>query len=231
MLNEIIFLIYILVISTNLLIALKISKEALISLICVQVILVNLFVVKEIRLFNLIATASDALSVGITLGLNLLQEYFSKKDAQKTVWISFLCSIFYSIVTKLHLLYKPDTQNFNISQCFNMILGSTPRIIIASLVVYLITQNLDCLIYNYLTNKVNKKYFILKNYGSAIITQFLDTVLFSFFGLYKINQNFNSVSIIVQIIIISYTIKLIVIFIATPFLALSKKLFNKLPEN
>ena len=232
MLNEIIFFIYILIISTSLLIALKISKQALIGLICIQVILVNLFVLKEIKLFNLTTTSSDALAVGITLGLNLIQEFFSKKEAQQTVFISFLCAIFYSMVTKLHLLYIPAANNTEISHSFNMILDSTPRIIIASLIVYLIAQSLDCILYSYLINKVNKKYFILRNYSSVIITQFIDTVLFSFLGLYKINENFSSASVIVQIIIISYTIKLLVIFIAAPYISLSKKfLKNKLNKN
>lgn len=226
--NEIIFFAYILIISTTLLIALKISREALVSFICIQAILVNLFVVKEIRLFNLTATASDALSVGITLGLNLIQEYYSKRQAQRAVWLSFLYAIFYCIVSKLHLMYRPDVENLGASKCFNVILGSTPRLIIASLFVYLITQNLDCVIYNYLANKVKKRYFILRNYGSALITQFLDTVLFSFLGLYKINKNFSSIETIVQIIIISYTVKLIVIFISAPYLALSKKILKKI---
>lgn len=224
--NELVFFLYILIISSSLLISLKISKEALISIICLQAILVNLFVTKEIPIFGLLATASDAIAVGITLGLNLLQEYFGKIEAQKTIWISFFCAIFYSIVSKLHVLYIPANENISVSNCFDIILNSTLRLIMASLIVYIIVQNIDCQLYGYLNKKFKNRYFILRNYGSTFITQFLDTLLFSFLGLYKLNSNFSSINTIVQIIIVSYTIKLIVIFIATPYLALSKKIIN-----
>lgn len=227
MLNEIIFFLYILFISSSLLLALFISKEALVSLISLQVILSNLFVIKEIELFNLTATASDAFAIGVTLGLNLIQEYFSKKEATKAVFISFYLAIFYFIVSKLHLLYISTLENISVSEAFNIILGSNSRIIISSLIVYLIVENLDCIIYGYLINKLKKRYFILRNYGSIIITQFLDTVLFSFLALYKLNESFNSVGSIVQIIIVSYTIKLIAVFISAPYLVFSKKIFNR----
>ncbi len=72
MLNELIFLSYICVVSGASLIALALGKEALIALICLQAVLVNFFVTKQITLFGLTATASDALAVGTTLALNLL---------------------------------------------------------------------------------------------------------------------------------------------------------------
>ena len=71
--NELIFLSQIFLISASTLAALYIGKEALISLICLQCVLANIFVLKEITLCGLTATGSDAFTVGIVLGLNLLQ--------------------------------------------------------------------------------------------------------------------------------------------------------------
>ena len=94
MLNELIFLSYICVVSGASLIALALGKEALVALICVQAVLVNFFVTKQITLFGLTATASDALAVGATLALNLLQEYYQKPVARKAIWISFFAHFF-----------------------------------------------------------------------------------------------------------------------------------------
>lgn len=219
--NELIFIAYVLTVSTAALVALRIGKSALIGLICVQCILVNLFVTKEIVLFGFTATASDALAVGITLSLNLLQEFFGKYTARKTIWISFAGSIFYTVLTMLHLAYKPGITDVSQS-AFETLLRPMPRIVVASLFVYIIVQYLDSYLFGYLSQRFKHKHFILRNYASTAISQLVDTVLFSFLGLYCLNQNFCKLSTIVQIIVVSYIIKLLVILIAGPYLALSK---------
>ncbi len=221
MINETIFLAYIFVVSSSELIALRLGKEALISLICVQAVLVNLFVTKEIILFGLTATASDALAVGITLALNLVQEFFGPVQALRAIWISFFSTIFYGIIAVLHLAYLPSSSDVT-HVAFELLLVPMPRIIVASLVVYLLVQHIDVRLYAYFFKKFNHRHFVLRNYTSTAITQFLDTLLFSLLGLFGINESFSSLSTIAQIIVFSYIIKLIVIALAAPFLSLSK---------
>jgi len=95
-----------------------------------------------------------------------------------------------------------------------------PRIVIASFIVYFISQMADYYLYGILKKKFQHKYIIMRNYLSIAICQLLDTVLFSVFGLYGIIHN------ITEVIIISYLIKLVSIIIATPFVGLSRKIFN-----
>lgn len=220
--NELIFFTYCLVLIIANLVALKVSKEALISLISVEAILVNLFVLKEITLFGYVATASDALAVGITLGFNLLQEYYGRDITQKAVKISVGCALFYIIISQLHLAYSPALLDIS-STHFNALLKTSPRIIVASLFVYYLVQNLDCYLYGYLSKKLEGKHFLLRNYLSVSITQLIDTILFSFLGLWKLNSAFDSIFVIGQIIVISYIIKLIAIFLSASYLAIAKK--------
>jgi len=220
--NELLLFIYCFVLIIANLIALKISKEALISLISVEVILINLFVVKEITLFGFVATASDALAVGITLGLNLIQEYYGKREAQRAVHITLGCSIFYIILSQLHLAYSPALLDTS-SAHFDALLRTSPRIVIASVFVYYLVQNLDCHLYAYLSKKFEKKHFFLRNYLSVAITQLVDTILFSFLGLWKLTSAFDSIFVIGQIIVISYIIKLIALFLSASYLAIAKK--------
>jgi uncharacterized integral membrane protein (TIGR00697 family) len=218
MLNELIFIFYIAVISSSALIALYISAEALIAYICLLTVLANLFVTKAITLFGLTATASDALAVGASLGLNLLQEYHSRTIAQKTVTISFFCLIVYTISSYLQLAYIPsitDTQQ----EHFLAILYAMPRITLASLTSYYISQSVDCRLYAF----VSKRYthFLLKNYLCVSVSQALDTIFFSFLALYGILDN------IAEIIIVSYSIKLLTLFLAAPFLHITKRLLTR----
>lgn len=226
--NEFLFLSYIGLVSIASLASLRIGKEALVALICLQCVLVNLFVTKEIILFGFTATASDALGVGAALSLNLIQEYFGKRLAQKTIWISFFCVVFYILATLVHLAFIPASTDAS-QVHFVALLTPMPRIVVASIIVYLITQTIDCHLYGYLCKKLENKNFIFRNYSSIAITQLIDTVLFSFLGLYMINESFSSIAIIMDIIVVSYCIKMLVLFIATPFLALSKKFLKLQP--
>jgi uncharacterized integral membrane protein (TIGR00697 family) len=98
---------------------------------------------------------------------------------------------------------------------------NTSRIVIASFISYLITQFIDIQIYGFLKEKTEGKYFTLRNYFSLSLSQLIDTILFSFLGLYGI------VAQISDIIVLSYSIKLLTIFCMSPFLIFAKRLVLK----
>lgn len=222
MYNELIFLFHIVLMSLSTLAALRMGKEALIAFISLQAVLANLFVVKQISLFGLTATGSDAFTIGTVLGLNLLQEYYGPEIAQKSIWISFGSLVFYGIVSQVHIGYMPHMCD-TMQPHFIALLNEMPRIVIASFTVYFIAQQLDYALYGALKRIFDGNYLVLRNYCSVLIVQLVDTVLFSFLGLYGILDN------IWQIIAVSYIIKVIAILISTPFLALSRTLYK--PEN
>jgi queuosine precursor transporter len=221
--NELIFLGYILTVSTACLLALRLGKEYLMGLISAMAVLVNLFTRKQIILLGFTATASDALAVGITLGLNLLQEYYGKEQAIKALWIGFFCALFYSVMSLLHLAYLPAPGDIS-DPMYRELFESMPRTVIASLVSFLVVQFTDTQLYGFLKWAFEGNYFVLRNYASLAVTQLLDTVLFTFLGLWGISESFSDLNTIIDIIIISYMIKVAVIIIAVPYVRLAKKL-------
>jgi len=217
--NEFIFIIHTITIALFALGALILGRHALVAFVVICCCLANLFVIKQITLFGLTATCADAFTVGATIGLNLLQEYFGKKIAKKTIWINFFLLIFYAVMSQIHIFYIPDGAD-TAHQHFIPLLTLMPRIVIASFSVYLLTQMLDYYLYGILKKRFHDKYIILRNYASIAFCQLIDTVLFSFFGLYGIIDN------IWQVILISYLIKLASIIVATPFVGFSRKIFT-----
>ena len=218
MINELIFALHALFIAASALLALRTGKEALVAFITVQCILANLFVTKQTTLFGLTATCADAFTIGAVLGLNFLQEYFGRDQAKKAIWISFGLLVFYGIVSQMHLVYAPSPSDY-MQAHFVALLSSMPRIVVASFTVYLVVQHVDSWLFALLKNIYADQRLVFRNTLSIMISQLLDTVLFSFLGLYGIVDN------IWQIIIVSYAIKLIAIVLATPSMAFSKKLF------
>jgi queuosine precursor transporter len=224
MINELIFILHASLLSIFLLIALRFGKESLIALVSLYGILANLFVTKQITLFTFNATASDAFSVAAILGLNILQEYFGAALAKKAIWINFLCLIVYTLAAYLHLSYIPSSYD-TMQHHFYALLQAMPRITLASISIFLVVQYLDRFLYGVLQDKFGHRHFLLRNYASLIICQLIDTVLFSFVGLYGIVENIGT------IVVVSYVIKVFAIMISNPWLALSKKIYKDIPSN
>lgn len=198
----------------------KMGKSALVAYVGLLFTMANLFVIKQIAMLDWIVTSSDAFIIGISFSINLLQEFWDRDTARKTLWISFALSLFYMVITKCIMLYEPasvDEAHTHLA----FVMANTTRIILASFATYLITQLVDIYLYGYLKHQTSGKYFVLRNYISLCISQFLDTILFSFLGLYGIVAN------ITDIIFISYSIKIAAIILMTPFLLITKKLLKK----
>lgn len=219
MTNELIFVAQSLVISGAALGALRFGSQALVAFICLVCILANLFVTKQIMLFGLNATSSDAFTIGATLGLNLLQEYYGRAITRKTIWINFFLLIFYAVMSQIHLLYVPSS--FDSAQPhFVALLSLMPRLAAASLTVYMIAQSADYLLFGFFKRITRGRFLIVRNYASMLISQLLDTILFSFLGLYGVIDNLG------EIIIISYAIKIVAIAISAPFMYFSRSIMN-----
>lgn len=203
--NEILFFIQILLIVGFSLGALKLGKSALTAWVAIQALVANLFVLKQITLLGFDVTASDALIIGSILGLNFLQEYFGKEEAKKATWICFTFMVFFTLASQVHLLFEPSV--FDSTQpAFVTILSPSPRLLIASMSVFFLVQQFDIRFFSFLKNKLPTTSFALRSGISLVVSQFLDTIFFTFFGLYGI------VASITDIIILSFAIKLVVVF-------------------
>lgn len=215
--NELIFFFHTLTVILCGLAFLKLGKEALISFICLQGILSNLLVTKQISLFGFHVTSSDVFAVGVLISLNMLQEYYGHQVTKRAIWISFSMLMFYLIMTQIHLWYAPnifDTMHFYFTELFSMM----PRLAISSVFVYIIVQHLDATLFGLLKKLCHNHFFTLRSIISLTLSQFLDTILFTLFALYGVVEN------IVHVILFSFAVKLMVILLAVPLIALTKKI-------
>ena len=218
--NELVFFIYIIFVVISNLLALSYGKEALVALVCIKVVLMNLLVPEEILLCGWSATSVDALSVGTSLSLNLINEYYGVQETRKAINLSVLAGVFYVGVTILHRAYLPAPHDLY-APYFEYILSLAPRIIAASCAAYILSQKAEASLYALLKKSRLNNYFILRNTISLGITQALDTVLFSYLALYGVIENIG------QIILVSYLIKIITFITAVPLIAFSKNYFRK----
>lgn len=213
--NEILFLLQILIIVGFALGAMRLGKSALVGWVAIQALIANLFILKQITLFGFEVTASDAYVIGSLLGLNLLQEHHGQQEAQKATWTCFFFMVFFTLISQVHLLYQPSAHDIAHGAYYS-VLSQSPRLLVASMGVFFCVQQFDVRFFNILKKSFPSFSFSVRAGIALVISQFLDTVLFSFAGLYGI------VASIFDVITLSFAVKLIVIMASTSILRWSK---------
>jgi len=214
--NSLILCLHVAAICGLTLFALRCGLLFMIAWLCLLALTMNLFVLKQINLFGLSVTSSDALAVGYLLGLNLIQEFFGRKSARTCVWISLFISGCFVLLSQIHLLYLPN--DYDLTQGhFTALFKPVPRILFASLFSFFVVQFVDMAFFGFLKEKSGRKYLPGRTVLALVVSQVLDTLIFSFLGLYGL------VASLTPIIFLSLIVKGVVILLSIPFVSLTKK--------
>jgi len=211
--NEIIFFIHIFLLFGSIAVAKRFGKEALSIIISLQIVLSNLFVTKQITLFGLDVTSTDAYMIGSLVGMNVLQEFFGKFSAKKILSFNTIVLIFFSAAAFIQIIYKPSIYD-QFHSSFSTILSVSPRVFIASIISFYISQQIDIELFAIFRKKCS---LAIAMTFSLLISQAADTVLFGYLALYGIVHSLFSV------IIMSYVIKLITLFSMAPLTSFFRK--------
>ncbi len=141
----------------------------------------NILGSKIIQIFGLqmpSATIAYALTYLMT---DVVGELYGKKEADRLVFLGFCSLIVSTLIIRLAIILPSS----NDSTAFNQIFNSTTRIIFGSLAGYIISQTIDVLIFHKI-RQISVKYKFIRNNVSTIISQFFDTVVFSFVAFYGV---------------------------------------------
>ena len=210
--NECILLVHIAVIVGMCFVALRLGKSALVGLSALLMVFANIFVLKQTTLFGMQATSADAFAIGSLLCLNLLTELYGKTIAKKTIITTFSFSLFYAIVSKIHLLYIPneiDTSHIHFEKLFAV----APWLVGGSIFIFGCAQICDYLLYGTLKKLWADRFLTLRNFIAVSLTQVFDTIAFTLFLLWL-----GIIQSPLQVAIVSFGIKMVIITISTPLM-------------
>lgn len=219
--NEILLLLQIFITLIVLSITRRMHPIVFISWILLNTITANLFVFKEISLFGLNATASDVYAIVAIMGANILDQQYDRKYTNLLFSLLILLPIYFSLSSLFHLAYIPDALDSSHIHYY-AILKHSPRVVLASLVTFIITLKLDLSIFRHFISR----HFIQSNGLSLFISESIDTILFSFLGLSGI------VNHLYGIILFSLIFKYLILLAVIPMYSLIDGLLSKLlPTN
>jgi uncharacterized integral membrane protein (TIGR00697 family) len=219
--NELLFLIQVALVSISLLTAVALGRTALESLVALFAALMNLLVFKEVVLFGLTITPTDAFAIGGVFGLNPIHEFYGYNAARKTIWVGFFTTGLLAIFSQLHLAFTAAPCD-TCATSYATILANLPRLVIVSMASFLLVMFLDTWWYRWLAHRnwgTQHHHIVIRNLVCIAPTQFLDTLIFSIVGLSSVMHNIG------HVIVVSYAIKLLAIALVTPFIILARKIY------
>lgn len=216
--NEAIYFFHLFFIATSVLVALRWGRVQLAALMGLFTVFANLFVTKEIVWMGLHITTSDVYVVGFLLGMNLMQEFFGKESAKQMVPLSFFLNSLFALHALLHLSYTPSPHDAT-QAAFSLLLLPMPRILLASVCAFFVSTKVDVSLFAWLKEKTKLPLF-LRSFLSMLVSQGIDTLLFTYIGLFGLLDHLEDV------LLMSYSIKVFSSFVLTPFTSVATYVYR-----
>jgi hypothetical protein len=200
-------------------IAKKHGVEYLVGIFVALVVISNILANKLVVFINWVVPAG-LIAYSITFFItDIINEFYSKNQAKKTVMIGFLANILLVVLVFIAIKWQPASF-WNNQEAFVLTLGNTWRIVLGSLTAYIVSQNHDVWSFN-LWKKITKgKYLWLRNNASTIVSQLIDTVIFVFIAFYGLFP-------LMPTIIGLFIVKVIIALLDTPFIYFVRWIYRK----
>lgn len=226
MTNEIILTISLVVLFGSVILFYRLfGKMGLYCMTVFATIVANIEVLLLVDAFGMEMTLGNILFAMTFLVTDILSENEGKRAANLSVVIGVATCILFIVVSQSWMWYVPSPNDWA-QPSFRAIFTNTPRMMLASLLVYAIAQAFDVWLYHtwwkLSTRKTGDKhkYLWLRNNGSTMVSQLLNTVLFTVFafaGTYDIKT-------MVNIVLSSYVIFVVTSLADTPILYWARRL-------
>ena len=163
--------------------------------------------------FNEVIMTAGVIAFPITFIItDLLNEYYGKPGIRFVTYLGMMMIIFEFGIIQVAMSVPTSSISLVTEESFNNVFGISGRIIVGSLVAYLVGQLADISLFHWLRRLTNGKHLWLRATGSTFGSQFLDTLIvlsIAFYGLWTIQT-------ILAVTLFNYLYKFIVAILITP---------------
>lgn len=203
------------------------GKHGLFAFSATATVLANIEVLILVDAFGMEQTLGNVMFASTYLITDILSENDSKKDASKAVYIGIFTSIAMLVLTQLWMLFTPAASDF-VMPSIKQIFSTTPRLMLASILGYAVSQRFDVWLYHAwwkLTARGgdSRRMLWLRNNGSTLVSQLINTILFTtvaFLGRYD-------TATFISIMVSSYVIYIFTSLLDTPIVYIARIMKEK----
>ena len=191
-----------------------------------NIIAVKVIAVGEVPVIGLIVGPAGVIVYASTfLVTDILTELYGKEYGKRAVITGLAANIVAIISILIALRWTPAPfVSPEFEQSFERILGFAPRIVIASIIAYIISQTHDVYAFHFWKEKTKGRFLWFRNNASTMVSQLIDTVIFitiAFYGVFGTNE-------VLSLIVGQYILKLMIAAVDTPFMYIAVEVWKAL---
>jgi queuosine precursor transporter len=168
--------------------------------------------------FNDVVMTAGVIAFPITFIItDLLNEYYGKSGIRFVTYIGMAMIVFEFVIIQIALRVPTASISPVGEEAFKTVFGASGRIIIGSLIAYVIGQLADISLFHWLRGLTEGRHLWLRATGSTFGSQFLDTFIVLFVAFYGPM----TIQTIVAVTLFNYGYKFIVAIVITPLIYLA----------
>ena len=208
------------------------GKSGLYTMTVLATVFANIEVLIVINAFGIQQTLGNVMFASTYLITDILSENHGKKSASRAVWLGVFTSVIMFLFTQYWLLYTPAESDWA-STHITAIFSTTPRLLMASFIGYIVSQRFDVWLYHRIWDFTAKKsgdrtrFLWLRNNAATLISQIINTALFTliaFTGWYDTQT-------LISIMISSYIVYIFTSLLDTPAVYMARRMKKNITSN
>lgn len=193
------------------------GRSGMYAMTVIATVLANIEVLMLVDAFGMQQTLGNVMFASTYLVTDILSENERKRSAARAVWLGVFTSVAMLVFTQYWLLYSPAAEDWA-SGHVSAIFSTTPRMLLASFLGYVVSQRFDVWLYHKWWDFTTKKFgdtnrFLwLRNNCSTLVSQLINTVIFTLVGF----AGWYNTKTLISIMLSSYVIYIFTSLLDTP---------------
>jgi len=203
------------IVTLTVILAERYGVEIAVGIFASLIVIANIIAVKLISVGQFIVPAGVIVYSSTFLITDIIGEIYGREYGKKAVLAGFFANIVALVSIMIAVKWTPaPIMAPELLKSFENVFAFAPRIVLASMVAYLISQIHDVYAFHFWKEKTRGKHLWLRNNASTTVSQAIDTVLFitiAFYGLVP-------TEVLLGMIFGQYVIKVGIALLDTPFM-------------
>ena len=170
-----------------------------------SVIVSNIITNKQTEVFGFAVTCGSFIIPLSYIVNDTMVEVFGFKEARRVTLLSFVCNLLAVVFFTLTLV-APSASTFTAQEQFAAVLGSTPRVLLASFTAYIIGSLSNAYVMQKMKDSDGENRLGLRCILSTVVGETLDMVIFTFMAF----AGRLPLEAMIQIIVVSSVVKILV---------------------
>lgn len=198
-------------------------RIALVSIFTASLLVANIAASKIIQIWWLTFPAGTLAYCITFLCTDLYTEFFGKRETELVVLAGFVANVFVVVLIQAAIIAPIVSFQEGYQEVYASVLGHTWRIVVASMIAYIISQSHDVWAFHFWGKLTRGKHLWIRNNASTMVSQAIDTLIFTFIAFWGVIDLVNILNMATTL----YVVKWVIAVLDTPFCYLGVHLIHK----